>query len=330
MNAFGRLFRIVIFGESHGKSLGLVIDGCPPGLSLSPEDFLEDLRRRQATGLGGTARRESDEPDILSGLLNGKTTGAPLAIVFPNIDTQSKDYGLFGDIPRPGHADFVARLKFSGFNDPRGGGHFSGRLSLTMVAAGVVAKKLLSPTVLSAELIEVGGSRNIDGAVRSAAEAGDSVGGIIECLAKGLPPGLGEPFFDSVESLLSHMMFAVPGIKGIEFGSGFTCARMRGSECNDPFLDAGGRTGSNHSGGINGGITNGNELIFRVAVKPPSSIKKEQASFNLKTGRIEKFSVPGRHDVCMALRLPVIVEAGAAIVLADLVLQDQSFARKAR
>ncbi|HMA53810.1 MAG TPA: chorismate synthase, partial [Acidobacteriota bacterium] len=216
---------------------------------------------------------------------------------------------------------------FGGFNDIRGGGHFSGRLTLALVAAGAVAKKLAAPARISARLLEAGGSEDIESAVLAAVEAGDSVGGVIECRVRDLPAGLGEPFFDSVESLVSHMMFSIPGVKGIEFGAGFASARMLGSACNDALLDRRGTTETNHSGGANGGLTNGNDLVFRVAVKPPSSVRKEQRSFNMKTGRVEPFCVPGRHDACIALRAPVIVEAGTAIVLADLMLQDHVIPR---
>jgi chorismate synthase len=330
MNALGRLFRISIFGESHGEALGVVIDGCPAGIPISADDMLADLQRRLGNGPGVTARREPDKPEFLSGLYGGKTTGAPLTVIFRNKDVRSGDYALFADVPRPGHADFTGLSKFGGYNDPRGGGHFSGRLSLALVAAGTVAKKVIAPVSVEASIIEAGGSPDIETAVRSATDAGDSIGGLVECRVKGLPIGPGEPFFDSVESLISHMMFAIPGVKGIEFGSGFAAARALGSETNDSFIDNRGTTATNRSGGVSGGIANGNELVFRVAVKPPSSIKKEQVSFNMKMGRPEPIRVPGRHDVCIALRVPVVVEAGAAIVLADLMLQDQIIPRIAR
>ncbi len=327
MNQFGRMFRISLFGESHGESLGVVIDGCPAGLLLAPADMTEDLRRRKGEGPGVTERQETDEPAITSGLADGLTTGAPLTVVFRNLEARPGDYALFADLPRPGHADFVAAKKFGGFNDLRGGGHFSGRLTVALVAAGAVAKKLVAPAQITAGLVEAGGSADIESAVRAAADEGDSVGGTIECRVRGLPVGLGEPFFDSVESLVAHMMFSIPGVKGIEFGSGFACARMSGSACNDAILDRRGTTATNHSGGVNGGLTNGNDLVFRVAVKPPSSIRKDQRSFNMKTGRIESFSVPGRHDACIALRAPVIVEAGTAIVLSDLMMQEHVIPR---
>lgn len=330
MNSFGRLFKIALFGESHGEDVGILIDGCPAGLSLTQEDFFADLRRRLAGAPGTTERREPDMPLIKSGLLNQKTTGAPLLILFENKDVLSKDYKNLQDIPRPGHADFVARQKYGGFNDFRGGGHFSGRLTVTLVAAGVVAKKILEPASIEATLLEAGGSRDFKKAVQSALEENDSIGGIVECRAGGIPIGLGEPFFDSIESQISHLVFAVPGIKGIEFGAGFACSRMKGTECNDVIVNREGKTKTNHAGGVNGGITNGNELVFRVAVRPPSSVGKEQRSINLKTGKRVKISVQGRHDACIALRMPVIIEAATAVILADFMLIEQKALRVIR
>ena len=330
MNTLGLSFRVSIFGESHGDCVGVVIDGCPAGLALSADDLAADIDRRKPGGLGGTPRREADVPEIRSGVLDGRTTGAPLAILFENQNARSGDYEALRNIPRPGHADLVARIKFGGFNDPRGGGPFSGRLTLPLVAAGTVARKLLAPATLEAVLLEVGGSTDIDGTVRSAAADGDSVGGLVECRGSGFPPGIGEPFFDAVESLIAHAVLAIPGIAGIEFGAGFAVSKMRGSACNDVPVDAAGHTKTNNSGGANGGITNGNELVFRVAVKPPSSIRREQESVDLATGLPVRVSVPGRHDACVALRVPVVIEAAAAIVLADLLLRQQLISRIAR
>jgi chorismate synthase len=330
MNNFGRIFRITIFGESHGQEVGMVIDGCPAGLSLGPDDFMKDLNRRRHGAAGTTSRREEDKPRILSGIFKKKTTGTPILITFSNRNIRAEDYSSFQDIPRPGHADFVAHHKYGGYNDFRGGGHFSGRLTVALVAAGVIAKKILSPAVVRAEILEAGGSPEIDKNVRAAQEEGDSIGGIVECCITGLPPGLGEPFFDSTESLLSHMVFSIPGIKGIEFGAGFKCCRMKGSECNDPLIDADGKTESNHAGGINGGLTNGNDLIFRAAAKPPSSIVREQTTINIKTGKKTALSVKGRHDACIALRMPVILEAAASVVLADLLLIEHKRPRIVR
>ena len=327
MNIFGRLFKISIFGESHGKCVGVLIDGCPAGLALSVEDFSVDLERRKSGKPGTTARREEDVPLITTGLFNGRTTGAPLLILFENKDTDSDAYESIRLTPRPGHADFVAAQKFGGFNDYRGGGTFSGRLTAALVAAGVVAKKLLHPVNVKAQLTEVGGETEIEPAVEKAVRMHDSIGGIVECRVSGLPVGLGEPFFDSVESLLSHLIFSIPGIKGIEFGAGFACGRMSGSEYNDEIISMTGETRTNNAGGINGGITNGNELFFRVAVKPTSSISKAQTTIDMKTGRPCELFVKGRHDTCIALRVPVIVEAATAVVMADLMLVEQRFPR---
>lgn len=324
MNSFGQLFRISIFGESHGDYIGVVIDGCPAGISLKKQDFTRDLGRRRAKKLGSTERKEDDKPIIKSGVLNQKTTGAPIAILFSNKDNRPRDYLPFQMLPRPGHADFVAFHKFGGFNDPRGGGFFSGRMTLALVAAGVIAKKLIAPAVGNADILEIGGSTDIDKMLENAILDNDSLGGIIECQIKNLPVGLGEPFFDAVESLLSHLIFAIPGIKGIEFGSGFACSRMRGSTCNDDYLNKKGKTRTNHAGGINGGITNGNEVVFRVAIRPAPSIGKEQNTINIQTGQREKIAIKGRHDTCFAMRMPVIVEAAAAIVFTDLLLRAKA------
>lgn len=327
MNSFGRLFRVNIYGESHGNQVGVLIDGCPAGLSISEEDFTEDLLRRKSGAKGTTPRIEDDKPSIESGVFNGYTTGAPVLISFQNKNTKSKDYKNLISFPRPGHADFTAKMKFGGFNDYRGGGHFSGRLTLGLVAAGVIAKKLIHQIQIKANLIEAGGETDIEKAIDQAISNEDSIGGIVECSAENLSVGLGEPFFDSLESLLSHVVFSIPAIKGIEFGSGFKAARMFGSEHNDPIVDSTGRTITNYAGGINGGISNGNPLIFRVAVKPTSSISKEQQTVNLNSGKTEKLTVKGRHDACIALRVPVVLEAATAIVLTDLMLLEGNIPR---
>jgi len=334
MNTFGKQFRISIFGESHGPYVGVTVDGARPGIPLSQADFAEDLLRRKAGAFGTTPRVEDDLPEIISGVFEGHTTGAPITILFRNQNTRSADYAGFREHPRPGHADFVANIKYGGFNDPRGGGHFSGRLTLGVVAAGVIAKLMLPSVRFHAAIVSLGGSTESSawkGLLESAVADGDSLGAVVECSVDGLSVGLGEPFWDSVESLLAHAVFSIPGVRGIEFGDGFAASAMRGSEHNDPFpeapavatsedapaglLSSGGALPpvtnhagmspvTNHAGGVNGGITNGNPLVFRVAFKPTSSIAAG--------------GIPGRHDVCFALRTPVIVEAMAAIVLADL------------
>lgn len=323
MNSFGRIFRVTIFGESHGPSVGVSIDGCPAGIPLSAEDLLGDLARRKGGGSGTTARVEADTPTITSGHFEGRTTGAPITISFQNSDVRSGDYEEFRDKPRPGHADMAARIKYGGFNDYRGGGHSSGRLTVGLTAAGAIAKKIIEPVSTSAAIV----SNDTEKAASAAAGEGDSVGGIIECRCKSVPAGLGEPFFDSAESMIAHIAFAIPAIKGIEFGVGFKAAAMRGSEYNDPITDSQGHTSTNNTGGISGGITNGNEIVFRVAVRPTASIAKEQETVDLKTGKMTKISVGGRHDACIALRAPVVVEAVAAIALADLMLTEGKISR---
>lgn len=327
MNVFGKLFKISIFGESHGNSVGIVIDGCPAGIPLEQSDFEADFSRRKSGAKGTTPRTEPDLPRIMSGLFNKRTTGAPLMILFENTNTRSSDYSRMKDIPRPGHADFTGRQKFGGYQDYRGGGHFSGRLTLGLVAAGVLAKKIISPAHVGTKILEVGGSSDIEAALDQAISSRDSIGGIIECTINKVPVGLGEPFFDSVEAVISHLVFSIPAIKGIEFGSGFRAARMSGSEHNDNFVSTEGVTETNHAGGINGGISNGNEINFRVAVKPTSSTHQTQHTMNMSSGQMEDLTVEGRHDTCIALRVPVVVEAAAAIVMADLMLQAQQVKR---
>ena len=483
MNSFGRLYRVNIFGESHGEYVGVIIDGCPAGISLGIEDFSADLQRRKAGAKGTTPRKEDDAPEIVSGVFNNKTTGSPITILFKNSNTRSGDYEKQRSVPRPGHADFVASKKFEGFQDYRGGGHFSGRLTVALVAAGVVAKKILDLTpspspkeretdavsnagyvtnsieewrsaisfakenrkatteaedllwqelrnrklkdfkfrrqhpiagyipdfvclekklmveidggyhneeeqqkfdklrqqwlsehgyqlvrftndevinhlpkvlqrlgealsfgeglgevnkqaeqattqkkldragiTITATILEIGGESDLDKGLQKAIDAKDSIGGIIECRAGGIPIGLGEPFFDSAESLISHAVFAIPAVRAIEFGTGFAAAKMFGSKHNDAIDDDSGKTKTNHAGGIVGGLTNGNDLVFRIAIKPTSSTPQEQQSLNIETNKVEPFSVKGRHDLCIALRVPVILEAVTAIVLADLLL----------
>ncbi len=325
MNTTGTIFRVSIFGESHGKWVGVTIDGCPAGIALQPGDLYADLERRKAGAAGTTPRKEDDEPVFVSGVFNEKTTGAPLTIIFENNNTRSGDYDAIKHTPRPGHADLVLDKKFNGHNDHRGGGHSSGRLTVALVAAGCIAKKVLNGITVEAHLSEAGGNEDVEAAIKDAIEQQDSIGGIVSCRVTGLPVGLGEPFFDSAESVISHLIFSIPAIKGIEFGSGFAAARMTGSENNDAILDQHGRTRTNHAGGVNGGVTNGNELNFRVAVKPTSSTPKEQHTYNKATGNVEPFTVKGRHDLCVALRVPVVAEAAAAIALADLLLIHKAY-----
>ncbi|MDR2938076.1 MAG: chorismate synthase [Prevotellaceae bacterium] len=320
MNSFGQKFRVSIFGESHGVAVGVCIDGCPAGIALRKEDFTADLARRKSGARGTTPRVESDMPEILSGVFENKTTGAPITIIFRNENTRSGDYSTLLAMPRPGHADFVAAKKFGGFADYRGGGHFSGRITLGLVAAGVVAKKILGEVKIAANILEIGGVKfgEHEQILEQAMAAGNSLGGVVECRAANMPVGLGEPFFDSVESLISHAVFAIPAIRGVEFGEGFASAKQKGSEHNDLIADENGRTETNNAGGVNGGISNGNDLIFRVAVKPTASIGAPQRTFNFEKNAVDELVIRGRHDACIALRVPVILEAVTAMVLADL------------
>ncbi|MEY4113742.1 MAG: hypothetical protein RLZ76_435 [Bacteroidota bacterium] len=328
MNHFGKLFTVSIFGESHGESVGVVIDGCPAGMPLSVEDFVKDTERRKG-GMqkGTTPRQEEDLPLFKSGVFNGKTTGAPLTLLFENKNTRSGDYEKQRAVPRPGHADFVANKKFGGFEDYRGGGHFSGRLTLCLVAAGVVAKKILKNIEVIAEVVSIAGETDLEKGLQKGIDAKDSVGGIVACNVQGLPLGLGEPFFDSVESLLSHAVFSIPAVRGIEFGTGFEAANMFGSAHNDAIVDAAGKTATNHAGGIVGGITNGNELQFKIAIKPTSSTPQEQQTLNWESNQVESFAVRGRHDLCIALRVPPVLEGVTAMVLVDLMMREQLIKR---
>ena len=327
MNRFGTLFSVSIFGESHGTSVGIVIDGCPAGLPLVTEDFGADFSRRNSGARGTTPRQEPDLPRIMSGTFNDRTTGAPVMILFENTNTRSRDYSKLVEVPRPGHADFTAEKKFGGFQDYRGGGHFSGRLTLGLVAAGVIAKKIIGGMKVEARLVEAGGSADIEAAGEGALEARGSIGGIVECRISGVPAGLGEPFFNSLEAVMSHMIFSIPAIKGIEFGAGFAAAKMTGSEHNDNIISMDGSTDTNHAGGINGGISSGNDVVFRVVVKPTSSTHQVQRTMNMFTGKMEDLEVEGRHDTCIALRVPVVVEAAASIVMADFMMQAQEAKR---
>ncbi len=333
MNIFGNKFKITLFGASHAPVVGVLIEGVPTGIPLSVNDFEEDLKRRKSGILGTTPRIEEDIPEILSGVTGICTDGTPLVIVFKNNNVASADYEKFLETPRPGHADFTASIKYNYFNDIRGGGAFSGRMTLPLVAAGVVAKKIISPMEVSAHLSEAGGvtfsksgtspleNEEFRKLLEKTIAEGDSIGGVVECICNNVPIGLGAPFFDSLESQISHLAFSVPGIRGIEFGDGFAAARMKGSEHNDCFIDKEGHTLTNGAGGINGGISNGNPIVFRVAAKPTSSISKPQKTFNFVKEEMEMLTIEGRHDACFALRLPVVIEAVAASVLCDAILR---------
>lgn len=356
-NAFGHAFRIALSGESHSPLMSVEIQGVPGGIPMAPEDFMADIDRRRPGRKGTTARTEKDVPEIVRGVEDGLTTGTTLKMAFRNENVDPSAYGQFVNIPRPGHADWVRRVKYGAESLTSGGGMFSGRMTLLLVAAGVVAKKIIGSygVKVAARLTEVGGRRllwdnagccgrdgvsgkvfEVDGGpaglttpaalddfLMQVEAEGDSVGGVVECVCSGIPAGLGEPFFWPMEAAVSQMVFSIPGIRGIEFGDGFGASRMRGSQHNDPLIDIAGHTSRNGAGGINGGITNGNPIVFRVAVKPTSSIARPQETVNFATGRLEELKISGRHDVCFALRVPVVIESAAAIVLCDALLSRQ-------
>ena len=321
-NSFGNNFKIEIYGGSHTESLGVIISGVPAGIPLTEADFEADLSRRRSGAKGTTPRKEGDVPHIVSGVADGVTTGEKLEVVFYNENTRSGDYDRLRNHPRPSHADLTARHKYGDGFDLRGGGIFSGRMTLLLVAAGVVAKKIAKAEYTS-RITELGGctdSTKFDEVVAAAQRDGDSVGGIIECTVTGAGRDLGEPFFDSVESIAAHLLFSVPAVKGVEFGSGFAGVTLRGSERNDRIVDAEGRTATNHEGGINGGITNGNPIVVRVAIKPTPSIAQPQDTFNFISQSVEPLTIGGRHDACIVLRASVVIEAVMAIALAELKL----------
>ncbi len=360
-STWGETLRLSLFGESHGAGIGVVLDGLPAGEPLDRDEIAFQMARR-APGHdpASTARREADAPEILSGVRNGRTTGAPLCAVIRNADTRSGDYADFARFPRPGHADYTARLRYGGFADMRGSGHFSGRLTAPMVFAGAVCRGILTRrgVEIGAHLLEAGGARGssldpvrtdkellralahrafpvldlgdepkLRAAIEAARRDGDSVGGVVECAAVGLPAGLGDPIFGRVENRLASILFGIPAVKGLEFGAGFAAARTRGSENNDPFVwDAGTvKTSSNRHGGVLGGITTGMPLLFRLAVKPTPSIAKPQQTVDLEEGTAAALSIHGRHDPCAAVRAVPVVEALTAVCLLDLRLAPRQF-----
>ncbi len=317
MHTHGKLFQIHIWGTSHSKQMGVIVESMPPGLPLSIEDFTEDINRRRSGGTGTTKRTETDTPQIVSGMYGGKTTGAPVHIVFENKHQRPEDYTALS-FTRPGHADFAADKKYGGFNDPRGGGFFSGRMTLLLVAAGVMAKKLLTNLRFESRIMNIGGSESYEDILAQAVKEGESLGGEVECRIEGLRPGVGEPFFNSLESEIARLVFSIPGAKAIAFGDGFCADTMKGSEYNDPIINAEGKTKTNHNGGINGGISNGNPVVFSVKFRPPASIAKEQYTYHPAKEKMETVSISGRHDACYVLRVPVVLEAVAAIAITDL------------
>ena len=323
-NSIGKILRLTIYGASHDSRVGITMEGVPAGIHLPEELFVADLERRRPKLRGETTRHEADMPHIEGLDANGYTTGAKIDISFINGNTRSGDYSHLKLHPRPSHADLVQRRKYGEEYNLAGGGIASGRMTVALVAAGVVAKQILSSAVFSTRLVEVGGcgdEEQFEDIISSAMRDGDSVGGVVECHVKGVPHSLGEPFFDSVESVVAHLLFSIPGVKGVEFGDGFAGARKRGSERNDVVIDAEGHTLTNNEGGINGGIANGNDIVVRVAIKPTPSISREQHTYNFEQGAIAPLTIGGRHDACIARRAAVVVEAMIAVALADLKLQ---------
>ena len=353
MNTIGKSLRLTIFGSSHGEGVGCVLDGVPPGLPITVQEIQREVDLRKPADGIGTPRHEEDLVQLLSGFKDDVATGGAVTLFIANKDRDSSKYLKFKDMPRPGHADFTAVQKYGDCHDIRGGGQFSGRLTAPIVAAGAIAKKLLAdhgitvaaytesvgkvvdvrPRTLS-EMTGVGRSNELRAAdekvaemmrqeILDAKEAGDSVGGTVRCVAEGMPVGVGEPFFDTVEGELAKMMFAIPAVKGVEFGAGFRAVGMRGSECNDPFVVVDGRlrTAKNDAGGVLGGITNGMPVEFRVAFKPTASISKPQRTVDLRDMTEKQLKIEGRHDPCIVPRAVSVVEAATALVLADLMIR---------
>ncbi len=322
-NTFGKILKITIFGASHAEEVGVIIEGVPAGIKLDESLFTTDLDRRRPKLKGETPRREDDAPHIEGIDANGFTCGEPIRISFKNKNIRSYDYDHLRRQPRPSHADLVQLRKYGDNYDISGGGIASGRMTVALVAAGVVAKQILDGVTFNTQLVEVGGESDklqFDDIIKAAAAEGNSVGGVVECTISGIKEPLGEPFFDSVESVMAHLLFSIPAVKGVEFGDGFAGARKRGSARNDAIVDASGATLSNNEGGINGGIANGNDIVVRVAIKPTPSISIVQHTYDFKHG-FSPLLIGGRHDSCIARRAQVVIEAMAAVALADLKLQ---------
>ena len=352
-NNFGKLFTITSFGESHGRCVGITIDGCPAGLPITEADIQKEVdKRRAGQSVAATTRLEKDKVEILSGVCDGFTTGAPICMLIWNRDVDVSDYERIRFLLRPGHADYTAFMKYGGFNEWRGGGRFSGRITATFVMAGAIAKKLLNLIGIEvlAHTVEIGGikaqpkdfdeiRRNAEknplrcadpeaseGMVRLIAQAkeeGDSLGGIIEGIARNVPMGLGEPVFDNLDGVLAKALLAIPAVKGVEFGAGFSAAQMRGSENNDPFTIRNGKivTVTNNAGGILGGISNGMPIVVKVAVKPTPSIAKSQETVNIKDMERASLVVRGRHDICIVPRAVAAVESMMAVTLCDFAMR---------
>lgn len=326
MNEFGKLLKLNIYGTSHNESFGILMDNVPVGIKLNEEDFLDDLNRRKPSKKYETKRNEEDKPNIKSGLFNGYTNGTPLVIEFNNQNVKSNDYADFVNTPRPSHADFVANKKYHGFNDYRGGGAFSGRLTAGIVCAGVVAKKICGYR-FETKILQIGSLKDMDQKdkyLEDIANQKDSIGGIIQIKVKDVPIGLGEPYFYSVESAISQILYSIGSVKGVSFGIGFDGVNLKGSEFNDVIIDKQGHTKTNNNGGINGGISNGNDLIINVFVKPIASIMQEQETFDFKENKMTTLEIQGRHDVSIVERVMVVLEDAVAVALADLYLLNKA------
>lgn len=328
-SSYGNNYRISIFGESHSSAIGVTIEGLPAGSKIDTSQ-LQAFMQRRAPGhdMLSTARHETDTPEFLCGIKNGAATGAPITAIIRNCNTRSQDYANIANIPRPGHADFPAEIKFGGHQDSAGGGHFSGRLTAPLCIAGAIAIQQLEKTgvTVSAIAIRIGGETDpakMEAAIMAAREDGDSVGGVIEAEVRGIPVGIGNPMFDGLENRISQAVFGIPAVKGIEFGDGFMAAELKGSSNNDPYCIVDGKVvpATNHAGGILGGISTGAPIVFRVAFKPTPSIAKEQNSVDLSKNESTKLAIKGRHDPCVVLRAIPCIEAAAAIAVYDAILE---------
>lgn len=327
MNTYGTLFKVTLYGESHQPAIGAVIDGIPSGIRIDLKRISDDLAKRKPGSVGTTSRVEDDQVIITSGVFNDHSTGSPIHLMIENKNIRPEDYDHLKKQPRPGHADFVSEIKYGGFQDHRGGGRFSGRLTAALVAAGAIAKMTI-PFEISHRLISVGTLKDmskIDTYLQEIASQGDSVGGVIEVTAKQMPVGIGEPFFDKLDAEIGKMMLSIPAVKGVAFGIGFEGSSWLGSQFNDEIIDPTGKTKTNHSGGVAGGISNGNDLVVQVMVKPTSSIRKTQETYSFLTKEVEPLDVGGRHDVCIARRAGIVLENALAIVLADQYLMYRAY-----
>ena len=329
MNAYGDRFRFTIWGQSHGPAIGVTMEGLPAGFAIDFEALQRFLDRRAPGQAGSTPRKEADRPEFVSGLVDGVTCGGPVTAMIRNENTRSGDYDNLKYTPRPGHADYTAWIKYGEARDAAGGGQFSGRLTAPLCIAGGICLQLLAPMgiTVSARLVRVGGETDPEkfmDAIEAARAEGDSVGGVVECAVSGVPAGVGEPMFDGLENRIAGAVFGIPGVKGLEFGSGFAGTGLRGSQNNDPFYveDGAVRTRTNNAGGILGGISTGMPIVFRAAFKPTPSIAKPQQSVDLRTMTETTLAVRGRHDPCIALRAVPVVEAAAAVAVYDAILNE--------